>query len=107
MYEEANLRQQPGEVNKCPSELRKSVFWYILASFLGILVKTNFTGLNSFFSALNKAYSFSNALKTFGKKAASKLQTRKFFLSFVVKFFNSTVSKTCFSQLKKLISFHT
>ena len=67
---EANVRQQPEEGNKCPSELRKSIFWYILASLLGILVKANFTGLNSFFSALNTAHSFPNALKTFGKKAA-------------------------------------
>ena len=25
--EEAKVRRQPGEVNKCPLELRKSVFW--------------------------------------------------------------------------------
>ena len=79
-------------------------FLVILASFLGILVKATRAGLNSFFSASNKA--LSNARRIFGKKAASKPQTREFFLSFVVKLFNSTVSKDCFSQLKKLLSFH-
>ena len=72
--------------------------------FRGVLVKATRAGLNSFFSALNKAHSFSNARKTFGKKAASKPQTKEFFLCFVVKFFNSTVSQDCFSQLKKLLT---
>ena len=92
--EEAKVRQQPGEVNKCPS-----------VSVLGILVKTICTGLNSFFWALNSAYSFSITQKKFSKKAPSKPQARKFFLCFVVKFINSTVSKDCFSQLKETAQF--
>ena len=43
--------------------------------------------------------------KTFAKKAISKLQAREFFLGFVVKFFNSTVRKDCFSQLKETAQF--
>ena len=83
-------------------------FLVILASFLGILVKATCAaaGFNSLLVALNMAHSFSSTQQTFGKKAASKLQTREFFLCFVVKLFNSTVSKDCFSQLKKLLSFH-
>ena len=81
-------------------------FLVILASFLGILVKATCAGFNSLLVALNIAHSFSSTQQTFGKKAASKLQTREFFLCFVVKLFNSTVSKDCFSQLKKLLSFH-
>ena len=55
------------------------------------LVKATCAGLNSFFSAL--------------KTATSKAQAREFFLCFVVKFFNSTVSKDCISQLKEAPQF--
>ena len=34
--EEVKVRTHPGEVNKCPSVLTKSVSWQILASFLGL-----------------------------------------------------------------------
>jgi len=37
--EELKVRKQPDGVNKCPSVLRKSFSGYILASFLGILVR--------------------------------------------------------------------
>ena len=66
--EEAKVRQQPGEVNKCPSELRKSFFWKIFPLFLGILVKATSAWLTSFFSALNTAHSFSNTPKIFVRK---------------------------------------
>ena len=59
-------------------------FWKILPSFLGILVKAIRAGWNSFFSALNTAHSFSPTRKTFGKKAASKLQARELYYSFAL-----------------------
>ena len=71
------------------------VYCQILALFFqvsgSILVKATCAGLNSFFSALSTAHSSSNTRITFGKNAASKPQTREFFLCFVVKFFNSFV----------------
>ena len=41
----------------------------------------------------------------FGEEAASKPQAREFYLCFVAKFLNSTVSKDCFSQLKETAQF--
>ena len=83
---------------------KKIRFWKILPSFLGILVKETCAGLNSFFSALNTTQ-FLKHSKTFGKKAASTLPAREFFLCFVVKLSNSTVNKDCFSQLKETAQF--
>ena len=42
--EEVKVRKQPDEFNKCPSVLRKSVSWWILASFPDILVKATCAG---------------------------------------------------------------
>ena len=56
--------------------------------------------LKSFFSAemsLNTAQSFATTRKTVIKKAASK--PKRGFFCIVVKFFNSTANKDCFSQL--------
>ena len=71
----------------------KKIRFLVDVSFVsGILVKATCAGLNSLFSALNTAHSFSNSRKTFGKRAASKPQTREFFPCFVVKFLDLTVS---------------
>jgi len=70
------------------------------------LVKATLAGLKSFFSAkinLNTAKSFSTTRKTVVKKAASKPQGG--FLLLSGKFFNSSVKKECFSQLKETAQF--
>ena len=67
------------------------------------MVKATCAGLNSSFSALNTAHTFSTTRKPFGKKAALKRQAREFFIRFVVKFFNSSASKDCFSQCSVFI----
>ena len=64
--------------------------------------------LNSFFSSLNTAHSFSTTQKTFSKKASSNPRASEFFLCFMVKLFNIQLwVKTAFHSEKKLLSFHT
>ena len=47
------VRKPPDEANKCPSVLRKSVSWQILASFLNILVRAIVLVEKSFFAKIN------------------------------------------------------
>ena len=84
---------------------KKIRFWWILASFLGVSFKSTCAGLNSFFSTLYTAYSFSTTRKTFGKKATSKPQAGEFFLCPVHKFFNSTEFFPRVNESLRLISY--
>ena len=61
--------------------------------------------MNSSFSALNTAHSFSTTRKHLARKQHQNHRQGSFLLCFVVKLINLTVSKNCFSQLKKTAHF--
>ena len=85
----------------------KILSWWILSSFLNILVQATCAGLNSLFSELNTSHSFSTTWKTMARKRHQNYRLVSLSLAL---WSSSSIRlwtwKDCFSQLKETLSFH-